>query len=45
VAQLRDTWSLMVLRNARVQLTPMEKTQAVRAFDERVLSTVLTLPR
>ncbi|MEA2592869.1 MAG: hypothetical protein QOD62_2700 [Actinomycetota bacterium] len=42
---LGDTETLMAVRNVRVQLTPMEKTQAVRAFDERVLSTVLTLPR
>jgi transcriptional regulator with XRE-family HTH domain len=43
--QLRDTWSLMVLRNVRAQLTPMEATRAVRSFDERVLSTLLALPR
>ena len=40
-----DTGSLIALRNVRVQLIPVEKTQAVRAFDDRVLSTLLTLPR
>ncbi|HMC08395.1 MAG TPA: helix-turn-helix transcriptional regulator [Actinomycetota bacterium] len=43
--QLGDTWSLMVVRSMRVRLMPMEATKAVRAFDERVLSTLLTLPR
>jgi len=43
--QLGDTWSLMVVRNVRVQLMPRETTQAVRAFDDRVFSTLLTLPR
>jgi ATP/maltotriose-dependent transcriptional regulator MalT len=43
--QLGDTWSLMVVRSVRVQLMPVETTQAVRAFDDRVLSTLLTLPR
>ena len=44
-SQLGDTWSLMAVRDVRVQLAPMEATQAVRAFDDRVLSTLLTLPR
>jgi transcriptional regulator with XRE-family HTH domain len=44
-SQLRDTWSLVAVRNVRVQLAPMETTRAVRAFDERMLSTLLTLPR
>jgi hypothetical protein len=35
----------MAVRNVRVQLMPVETTQAVRAFDDRVLSTLLTLPR
>jgi transcriptional regulator with XRE-family HTH domain len=43
--QFGDTESLMGLRNVRVQLMPVETTQAVRAFDDRVLSTLLTLPR
>ncbi len=43
--QFGDTGSLIALRNVRVQLMPMETTQAVRAFDDRVLSTLLTLPR
>jgi transcriptional regulator with XRE-family HTH domain len=43
--QLGDTWSLMVVRNVRVQLMPAETTKAVRAFDDRVFSTLLTLPR
>ncbi len=42
--QLGDTESLMAVRNVRVQLMPMETTQAVRAFDERVMSTLLALP-
>ena len=44
-SQLRDTWSLMAVRNVRVQLIPMETTKAVRAFDDRVVSTLLTMPR
>jgi len=44
-SQLGDPWSLMAVRNVRVQLMPVETTQAVRAFDDRVLSTLLTLPR
>ena len=44
-SQLGDTESLIALRNVRVQLMPVETTQAVRAFDDRVLSTLLTLPR
>jgi transcriptional regulator with XRE-family HTH domain len=43
--QFEDTESLIGLRNVRVQLMPVETTQAVRAFDDRVLSTLLTLPR
>ena len=43
--QFGDTESLMALRDVRVQLMPVETTQAVRAFDDRVLSTLLTLPR
>jgi hypothetical protein len=43
--QLGDIEGLMALRNVRVQLMPVETTQAVRAFDDRVLSTLLTLPR
>jgi len=43
--QFGDTGSLMALRDVRVQLMPVETTQAVRAFDDRVLSTLLTLPR
>jgi hypothetical protein len=42
---LGDIEGLMALRNVRVQLMPVETTQAVRAFDDRVLSTLLTLPR
>jgi hypothetical protein len=44
-SQLGDTESLIALRNVRVQLMPVETTQAVRAFDDRVLSTLLALPR
>jgi transcriptional regulator with XRE-family HTH domain len=44
-AHLGDTESLIALRNVRVQLMPVETTQAVRAFDDRVFSTLLTLPR
>jgi len=44
-SQLEDTETLIALRNVRVQLMPVETTQAVRAFDDRVLSTLLTLPR
>jgi transcriptional regulator with XRE-family HTH domain len=44
-SRLGDPWSLMAVRNVRVQLMPVETTQAVRAFDDRVLSTLLTLPR
>jgi hypothetical protein len=43
--QFGDTESLIGLRNVRVQLMPVETTPAVRAFDDRVLSTLLTLPR
>ena len=43
--QFGDTTSLIALRHMRVQLMPMEATKAVRAFDDRVLSTLLTLPR
>jgi len=43
--QSREAWSLMAVRDLRVQLKPMEATPGVRAFDERVLSTLLTLPR
>jgi len=43
--QLGEAWSVMAIRDLRVQLKPVEATQAVRAFDERVLSTLLTLPR
>jgi transcriptional regulator with XRE-family HTH domain len=43
--QFGDTGSLIALRNVRVQLMPVETTPAVRAFDDRVLSTLLTLPR
>jgi transcriptional regulator with XRE-family HTH domain len=43
--QLGDIEGLIGLRNVRVQLMPVERTQAVRAFDDRVLSTLLTLPR
>jgi transcriptional regulator with XRE-family HTH domain len=43
--QFGDTESLIGLRNVRVQLMPVETTQAVRVFDDRVLSTLLTLPR
>src|SRR5438034_3839439 len=37
--QFGDTESLIGLRNVRVQLMPVETTQAVRAFDDGVLST------
>ena len=40
-----DTASLIALRNVRLRLAPVETTRAVRAFDERMLSTLLTLPR
>ena len=43
--QFGDTESLIGLRNVRVRLMPVETTPAVRAFDDRVLSTLLTLPR
>jgi transcriptional regulator with XRE-family HTH domain len=43
--QLGDTESLMEVRNVRVRLMPVETSRAVRAFDDRVLSTLLTLPR
>jgi len=43
-SQLEDPWSLMAVRDLRVQLMPMEATPAVRAFDERVASTLLALP-
>jgi hypothetical protein len=42
--QSREAWSLMAVRDLRVQLMPMEATPAVRAFDERVASTLLALP-
>ena len=42
--QLGDTESLMGVRNVRIRLTPMAGTQAVREFDDRVLSTLLSLP-
>jgi len=42
--QSREAWSLMAVRDLRVQLMPMEATLAVRAFDERVASTLLALP-
>jgi transcriptional regulator with XRE-family HTH domain len=42
---LGDMWSLMAVRTVRVLLSPMENTQAVKAFDERMLSTLLALPR
>ena len=44
-SQLRDTWSLMAVRNVRVQLIPMQTTKAVRSFDDRVAPTLLTMPR
>ena len=43
--QLGEAWSVMAVRNLRVQLRPMEATPAVKAFDERMLSTLLRLPR
>jgi hypothetical protein len=43
-AQLGEAWSVMAVRNLRVQLRPMEATPAVKAFDERVASTLLALP-
>jgi hypothetical protein len=42
---LGDMWSLMSVRTVRVLLSPVEDAQAVKTFDERVLSTVLALPR
>src|SRR5437667_10570606 len=43
-SQSREAWSLMAVRDLRVQLMPVEATPAVRAFDDRMLSTLLTLP-
>ncbi|MGH2733384.1 MAG: hypothetical protein ACRDJG_10700 [Actinomycetota bacterium] len=42
--QLGDIWSVMAIRNVRVQLAPMSATQAVRELDEGLLSTILSLP-
>jgi len=44
-SQLGDTESLIAPRDVRVEVMPVGTTQAVRAFDDRVLSTLLTLPR
>jgi protein-L-isoaspartate(D-aspartate) O-methyltransferase len=41
--QLSDTESLMAVRRLRTQLVPVAATPAVRAFDDRVLSSVLGL--
>jgi len=41
---LGEAWSVMAVRNLRIQLRPMEATPAVRAFDERALSTLFKLP-
>jgi hypothetical protein len=35
----------MAVRDVRVQLIPVETSMPVRAFDDRMLSTLLTLPR
>jgi transcriptional regulator with XRE-family HTH domain len=43
--QLGATESLMAVRDVRVQLIPVETSGPVRAFDDRMLSTLLTLPR
>jgi len=43
--QLGDMWSLMSVHTVRVLLSPVENTQAVKTFDERMLSTLLVLPR
>ncbi|MGH2769367.1 MAG: hypothetical protein ACRDJF_02430 [Actinomycetota bacterium] len=43
-AQLGYTETVMAIRNARAQLTQMSTTQAVRELDERLLSTLLSLP-
>lgn len=42
---LGDMWSLMSVRTVRGLLSPVEDAQAVKTFDERVVSTVLALPR
>jgi ATP/maltotriose-dependent transcriptional regulator MalT len=42
--QSREAWSLMAVRELRVELAPMEATPAVKAFDERMVSTLLRLP-
>jgi hypothetical protein len=42
---LGDMWSLMAVRTVRVLLSPMGNAQAVKAFDERMLSTLLALPQ
>ena len=42
--QSREAWSLMAVRELRVQLAPVEATPAVKAFDERMVSTLLRLP-
>ena len=41
--QLGDTLGVMAVRQVRVQLTPMQGAPAVRAFDERALSSLLAL--
>src|SRR5437764_6584952 len=41
--QLGDTLGIMAVRQVRVQLTPMQAAPAVRAFDERALSSLLAL--
>jgi hypothetical protein len=41
--QLGDTLGVMAVRQVRVQLTPMQAAPAVRAFDERALSSLLAL--
>jgi transcriptional regulator with XRE-family HTH domain len=42
---LGDMWSLMAVRTVRVLLSPMGNAQGVKAFDERMLSTLLALPQ
>ncbi len=41
--QLGDTLGVMAVRQVRVQLTPLQATPAVKAFDERALSSLLAL--
>jgi len=40
----RSVGIVMGVRNVRIRLTPVAGTQAVREFDDRVLSTLLSLP-